>query len=290
MRTTTTHRALALGLLTAAPAAWLAGCGVDSDVTVEDARAAVREFDASSRSDLTTAPLVEVSTDVTIGEAIEDALDDIASFWESQAPCTAVSLDATGITVDFGSLDDNCLFNGHTFAGLDHISFDNLLVGDLQVHHAVDQLTNGDVTLDGDADVTWQGDGEGRNVAIDYTIADFVDANLVEVTGEHTIARLDPALPVWDGGFTLDGTRSWTRGRATWSVDMDGLELLPTDAAPQAGDVVVTDPKGRELAITYGRLDGDTVTATVTLPSGKVVVFFVTPDGEVVDGDEDAGA
>ena len=115
----------------------------------------------------------------------------------------------------------------------------------------------------------------------DFVFANFVDASIVEVIGDHVTRRLDPELPVREGGFVLDGTRDWSGTSGDWSIEMTDLEVRPQDPAPQGGTVELVDPKGNTLTIAYERIDEDTIAATVVGRDGLRRLFHIDADGEV---------
>lgn len=255
----------------------------DDGVALAEAREAVYEANVSASADRATADGIEVSTEFAPGDE-PGALGTIADFWESQEACTTVSVDGNVITVDFGTLDDNCEFDGRTYAGLDTISVMSVDPLGLAVQHDWNQFTNGNVTLDGSAAVTWIGDEQTRHVVTDFVFANFVDASIVEVRGNHVTGRIDPDVPVRIGGFTLDGVREWTSASGDWTLDMTALELRPQDPAPQAGTVELTNPAGNTLTIAYERIDDHTIAATVVGPSGLRHVFHIDANGEITAG------
>lgn len=259
------------------------GPEADEDLTQEEARTAVLEVQESSAGDVATIEVIDVSTDFTIGGQIFDALNSIADFWESQADCTTVSMEGDVITVDFGSLDDGCEYRGHTWAGLDTITILGVVEGNLRVEHEFTQFTNGNVTLDGTATVTWSSSEDTRHVVTDYTLANFVTDTIVEVRGDHTTGRLDPDRPIRESGFTLDGSKEWTGENGLWMTELNDIEWRIDDPAPQAGAARVTSAGGKTLTIRYDRIDGNTTSARVTGPNGNEFLFRITADGTVVD-------
>ncbi|MEQ1502099.1 MAG: hypothetical protein ABMB14_07700 [Myxococcota bacterium] len=268
----------------------LVGCVLDGpnkdELTPAEAKTAIESLNQTARSDNASAAIVDVTTDVTVGDPLSAIIGGVSDFWESQAPCTAVSVGGDTLTLDFGSLADDCTFAGHTYAGIDTVAFTAVDPGTMKVMHTFDAFTNGNVTIDGTTDVTWTGDDDWtRHVESDYVFANFVDPTLVEVHSEHTVSRLDPAVPIRDGGFVLSGTRDWTvDDHNDWSMTMNDLKLMIDDAAPFAGTAEVVTPDDRNLSIVYDRLDDGTITATVTGEGGnKSLVFYIDQDGVVND-------
>jgi hypothetical protein len=257
---------------------------VQSSLTSEEAREAVGRMGELARADLFTVHFVEVSTDGTVGDRIEERMQRMRAFFASQAHCTTVSLEGDTVILDFGTLEDECVFRGHTYAGVDAITYDEDVELDrLNVKHEFEGFTNGEITLDGELGVRWNDRKDLRRVATDYTLTDFEGAELVTVHSDHTLTRLDPAQGFWEGGFGLDGSREWIINGKTWTTEMRGIEVLMTDPAPMAGTLRVTNPDGDQMDIRY-RKDGDLIFARVIGVEGQVWVFVIHSDGEILEG------
>lgn len=230
-----------------------------------EALQALDQVNQSSRGEAATGDVIEVSTDVTIGDALADAAARIADFWESQAPCTEVTVEGAKVTLDYGTLDDACTFEGHTYAGINTVEVVATTPGQLQVDHSWSGFTNGDVTVDGEAVVTWTGDDATRRVETAHTWSD-TEGVTVDVVGDHVQGPLDGEAPGWAGwlgGIWMDGAREWTGDDGTYTLDMTDLELRWIDPAPQAGSLTVTNPDGKSLDVIYERIDDDTIQATL---------------------------
>lgn len=258
-----------------------AGCLETEDMTGLEALQALGEVNQSARGEQATADVIEISTDFTIGEALEAAAQTIAEFWESQAPCTEVTVDGPVTTIDYGTLDDDCTFNGKTFAGVNTITIGSTNPGDLEVEHGWNGFTNGDVTVDGGALVTWSGEDDSRHVVTEHTWSDNADGTTVDVFGDHVTAPLEAGVRVWESGFTLDGSREWTSETGDWTLDMTDLELRLIDPAPQWGTIGVTNPDGKSVEIVYDRVDETTIQATLTGLRGGDRVYHITALGQI---------
>jgi hypothetical protein len=254
-----------------------------------EALQALGQVGRSARGEQATADVIEVSTDFTIGGAIEQAAAELASFWESQAPCAEVTVEGAVATIDYGTLDDGCSWHGHTYAGISQVGVASVTPGELEVEHAWIGLTNGETAVDGEATVTWSGDDLTRRVVTEHTWTDEATGETVDVRGDHVTGRIDDGVPVWQSGFTLDGTRDWTvhegAARGEWALEMDGLELMLIDPAPQAGTASVTAPSGRSLNIEYARVDDDTISATLSPLRGGDRVYHISRLGAVEEAD-----
>jgi hypothetical protein len=258
---------------------------VCDELTEPEARAAIAQVDEVTRPDRASVEIVDVTADVTVGERLAAAANRWRAFFASQQPCTDVSVDRNVVTVDFGTLDDECAFAGRTYAGVDTITVTRLRDqdDDLQVRHDLDGFTNGEISITGEKTVYRTGDG-GRGVRADYTVLDLDTARSLDVLSQHTLRPLDPALPISEGGFRLNGDRSWTDGvSGEWRLAMNHLAFFLDDAAPHDGNVVLTNPVGRTLTIRFSQVDDDTTRAVVRGPRGDTIVFRITVDGDVVE-------
>ena len=258
---------LVLGSLTL-----LVGCDADY-MTGAEAFEALVESNESSRGEQATSEAIEISTDATIGDAVEAYAQALAAFWESQVDCTTVTTSGTTVTVDYGTLEDDCTYNGNTYAGIVEVSVTDISLAQIDVEHTWTGFTNGDVQVDGGAFVLWDVDDETRTVATEHTWMDVDDGTTVDVVGEHVWGYIDSDQKIL-GGVTLDGTRDWTSDSGEWHVDMEGLELRLQDPAPQAGLIKLTNPGGKFLQIEYTRIDDDTIEAVLT-GTREPIVFHI---------------
>lgn len=259
----------------------LAGCD-DEEMGLIEALDAMAQVNQSARGEQATAEVVEVSTEFTIGAALIDAAQAIGDFWDSQAPCTTVTLDGALVTIDYGTLEDDCVYNQHTYAGVNTVEVVSTTLGTLQVDHTWTGFTNGDVQVDGAAEVTWDGSDLSRRVVTDHTWTDVNDPSLqVDVHGDHVTAPMETGVSFWNWGFTLDGTREWTTEGETWSLVMADMELRMLDPAPQAGTVDLVAPNGKTLTILYDRVDEDTISATLMGVRGGDRVYHISRLGQV---------
>lgn len=235
----------------------LTACG--DTLTTTEAKEAVSRSVSSAKAEALTTEVVEITTEFTLGEAVEEAAENLRSFLESQIPCSTVTRDGAEVTLDFGTLDDACTWNGETYAGVVSVSVVSV-DGTLEVHHTWEGLTNGELTLDGEATVTWDPGARTRNVQHTLTWTDADGA--WEASGDRTQSLLDESAGL-AGGIVVDGSRSWTDGEATWDLDIAGIELRAQDPCPQAGVYTVTTPAGKTATLSFERLDEDTIQVTL---------------------------
>jgi hypothetical protein len=159
----------------------------------------------------------------------------------------------------------------------------NTTSGELEATHGWVGFQNEDVMVDGGALVTWSGQDLTRRVETEHTWTDLDDGTMVDVLGDHIFGYLDEGAGLL-GGFTLEGTRSWSGESGDWDLDMADVEARLIDPVPQAGTFTVTDPEGRALEIAYERVDDTTIQATIT-GTRQPLVFHINALGgtELVD-------
>lgn len=251
----------------------------EAPMSLQEAKEAMTESFSSSKGEAATDDVIYVSTDFTIGAALADAAEELRAWWASQAPCAEVSVDGATVTVDFGDLSDACTWNGHTYAGLASVTVDSTTGGQLGVHHAWTGFSNGQVTLDGTADVTWTGgDDPSREVSHDLSWDD--GARTIAATGERTMTLVDPDAGLSEG-VQIDGQRAWQGERGLFGLSIDGVQVRGQDPVPQAGVYTVENPDGKTLSMTFTRLDDDTIQAVLSGLRGGDRVYEVSSTGEI---------
>lgn len=246
-------------------------------MTYREALEAVAEAAASGKGEALTQEIIEVSTDFTLGAAVADAAAELAAWLESQIPCSTVALEGTTITVDFGDLGDACSYNGHTYAGLWAITIQRNDTDDVVVDHEWTALSNGDVTLDGTAQVTWGTGDPWRKVvhAVSWTDVE----GTVEASGNRFQQLLDESAGL-EGGIEVDGDRDWSGESGDWHLDIDHVEMRGQDPVPQAGTYALLTPDDKSVTLTFERIDDDTIRCTLTA-TNRSWTFDVSRSGEV---------
>ena len=112
-------------------------CGKQDDsLTREEARTALDESVTSTQASSLTCGLVEISTHFTIGDGVTAALEELRNFIESQIPCSSVTVGESTLTVNFGTLNDNCTYHVQTYAGEWRLTVIKNAPGEVEVHHA----------------------------------------------------------------------------------------------------------------------------------------------------------
>jgi hypothetical protein len=252
-------------------------------LTAAEFREAVDDIVAEGQVQSMENGVIEITTSFTIGQAVEEIAQEIRDFLESQAACSNTTVeveDGARISIDFGELGDACVYNGHTYAGEVEIVVHREDDG-VHVDHTYFGLTNGVITLDGTKDVVWsEADGVvERDIESDITWEK--DGREVDAQSSRTMTFLD-----WGEGPTqriqIDGTRDWQSPDGDSHLDIDEVEFRLVDPVPQAGSYTLTIPSGKDLGLSFRRIDEDTIEVTAEGPR-RSRVFHVTSRGGVED-------
>lgn len=265
MRTTTLAFFAVLAALTLL--AGSTGCRVDP-LTRSEAQEALEESSIDAQASALTSASIELSTDFTIGEAAANAAQRIRDFVQSQLPCAQITLQDHTLEIDYGATGA-CTFRGQSFRGSHTISVVRNDEDDVVVTHAWDGLSNGRISVTGEAEVTWTLDDPSRRVVHDLTWTRLSDGRSGRGTGDRTQRPLDGGLVE---GFSVDGARSWDGPRGHWELDIDGIEMRWVDPVPQAGTLALTTPKGTLITLQFERLDADSI--GVTARGGDRTIHF----------------
>lgn len=266
-----THLIAPLGALTllSTPACDTGG------LTSAEMRMAVEESVATGQAESVQQDVVEITTSFTLGDAVDAALAEIEAFIKSQSPCATVTPSGDhGLVIDFGSLADACTYRGHNYAGTLTVSV--ALDGAAAiVTHDLDGFTNGTVTVDGSAEVTWT--TENRRVVSDFSFER--EGRVTALTSDRTQRLLDAGQGL-AGGIVVDGERAWKNDRGDFTVEIDAVELRAVDPVPQAGTYRITLPSGNSTEMTFTRVDADTIEVRVDGPR-RYRVFRVNSAGAI---------
>jgi len=258
----------------------LTGCPKKKDeetLTAAEALQAVEEATLASQAEGLTSASVEITTSFTIGQAVQNAAQEIGAFVQSQLPCADVTLDSATLTVTYGAKPGNCTYKGHTFKGSHAITVSKNDQAEVVVDHTWTGLSNGRVELDGTATVTWNFQDKTRHVVHSATWTRVADGFSVTGQGDRTQSVLEGGL---FEGIKVDGSRDWTSVRGTWDLSIEGVEMRWVDPVPQAGAYKLLTPKNKLLSLSFSRLDEDTI--SVTVANGKRSFSFdVTKAGAV---------
>ncbi len=257
-------------------------CGA---LTREEAAEALEEIKVSSQAQALTSESVEISTNFTIGDAVEHAAEELRSFIQTQLPCADVSLELNPmaergaiLTIEYGAKDGDCSYRGKEFTGRHIVSLARNDKDLVEVDHVWESLSNGEVMVDGSATVEWDFENETRHVVHNAEWTRLSDGRMGEGSGD----RLQHALAggLLAEGFGVDGSRRWKGESGTWDLDIDGVEMRWVDPVPQAGKYTLDTPFDKQLSVSFDRISATSIKVTLAGPRRSFDFKVLTlPDG-----------
>lgn len=252
----------------------LPACDLEPSASREEMREAVVEVAELGEGLGAQDDIIELTTSFTLGQGAQAAAEEIRAFVESQVSCSTVTVEPGRVSIDFGELGDACVYRGRTYAGV--VTVDVELPGDgAHVTHTYEGFTGGRVIMDGTANVTWNG-GE-RHIVGDWTFTS--DERTIEVDSDRTqtFRRCEDVEAVC---VSVTGERQWTSPRGEWDMTIEGVEARSIDPVPEAGLYTVVNPEGREIGMSFSRVDEDTIQVDIT-GGRRDITFQVTAAGQV---------
>jgi hypothetical protein len=252
------HRNLAIALFSLLLVA--IGCKVEH-LTSEQARETLEESSIASQAEALTAASVEISTDFTIGQAVERAAEEIRTFVGSQLPCAEITIANATLTIEYGARPGNCVYRGHTFSGTHTIAVESNEERDVIVQHDWDGLSNGRVSVTGEATVTWSREDRSRHIVHELTWTRLSDGKSGVGTGNRTQTALAGGIAE---GIELDGTRAFETERGRWELDIDQVQMRWIDPVPQSGAYELETPFDKSVRMTFERIDEASIGVTVS--------------------------
>ena len=249
------------------------------DLTLGEAREAVEESATASQASALTSASVELSTRFTLGQAAAQAAAELQAFVRSQLPCAEVSRESETLRIEYGARGGACSYNGHTFEGSHSVTITRIGERDVAVQHLWEGFSNGRVSVTGSAEVTWSATERTRRIVHETTWTRLIDGMMGVGDGERTQTAFGSREQrPW--GIRVDGERSWEGDAGRWALDIDGIEMLWMDAAPQAGSYVLQTPFGKSLTLSFERLDSSRIAVSANT-GRRVFEFTVSSQGAV---------
>jgi hypothetical protein len=243
----------------------VAGCG---RVSREDAE------DALDQAALATQAQLLMDTIVALGEGAprtvtpESAARALAAQLDRLIDCADASAEADKVLVDFGTPDRPCEFGGRALSGCAELRIlentaERLVIDHYWVQGArtvchEDDFSDGALTVDGTATVTWTGPPGARDIVQhDVVWRPTQSGRTVAATGTLSAAAQGDA-----GALRLTGSQTWATEGADWQLESVDILVAPDDFLPTEGTHVVTNPAGEPISIRYSRSeDGHTTVA-----------------------------
>jgi len=255
----------------------LTGCPKEGELTAAEAQESLQQAAAASQAENLASASVDISTNFTIGDALDQAATELKTFVTSQLPCADVTLDGTTLTVEYGVNPGNCRYRGHEFSGTSAITVTKNDPREVVVDHVWTGLSNGLVQLDGTAHVTWNFSDQTRHVVHDVKWTQLASGRTGQGSGDRIQKPLSGGIAE---GIEIDGSRSWTGARGTWDLAIDGVQMRWSDPVPQAGRYSLSTPYDKSVSMSFSRVDDDTIQVTVAGPK-RDFSFTVSKAGAI---------
>ncbi len=259
----------------------LGACSSD-DVDDVEMRVALDEAIASGEAQGAETDLLDLTTnegDPPDGAPTRGRLrgpglrDHMRGLIASQLPCSTLEdLGENTLRITFGTAERPCTFRESSWSGVVTVSYESTDDATI-ITHAYDGVTNGKVQFDGTSEVTRT--DEQRHIVNEFTFQGR------RGTFSSSSDRIHTPMP-GGLGVHIDGTRDVERPTGIAHVDIIEVEIARGDVVPQDGSYVRTAPDGREMTMTFARLDADTI--EVTIVGGRHDrVFEVDAGGRIHD-------
>jgi len=269
----------ARALLIAALPLALTGCPKEREepLTQAEAQQALEESSISAEAEVLTSGTIEISTNFTIGQAVEAAAEELQAFIESQLPCAEITLSPGSLVVEYGALPGECTYHGQTYSGTHTITVQRNEEAEVVVNHEWDELSNQRLSVTGEATVTWSLADQTRHVVHELTWTRLSDGRTGTGAGDRTQRALSGGILE---GIQVDGTRTWDGQAGHWDLAIDGVQMRWVDPVPQAGSYTLATPFDKSLGLAFERQDADTIEVTVT-SGARHFSFLVSQAGDV---------
>jgi hypothetical protein len=259
----------------------LTGCPREKEeLTAGEARQALEQASDAGQAEGLTSASVDISTNFTIGSAVKAGAEELGTFIATQMPCADVQLEDATLTVTYGAKPGNCVYRGHTFSGMHTVSIERNDDASVQVHHEWVDFSNGVVSLDGTADVTWNFSDKTRRVQHESNWTHIKSGRTGTGTGDRVQSVLAGGLAE---GIQVDGNRTWDGERGHWDLAIDGVQMRWTDPVPQAGSYTLVTPfDNKSVSMSFDRVDDDTIKVTVA-GANREFSFTVSKLGDIAE-------
>ncbi len=230
-------------------------------LTRSEGAAALEEASLDAEAASLTSGSIEITTDFTIGDAVENAAMEIADFVRTQLPCARITVEGATITVEYGVNPGTCTYRGQTYGGLHQVTVMRNQMDDVVVSHRWEDFHNDDLSVTGTAMVTWSFANQTRHVVHELTWTRQSDGRSGTGSGDRLQRPLEEGIFT---GFQEDGSRRWDGEAGTWTLDIEGVQFRWVDAVPQAGVYTLTTPDLKVLSLSFARSASTTITVTIT--------------------------
>lgn len=266
-----------LALLTLCPLV-LTGCPRDQseDLTLAEASQALDETTVESQGQGLASDTIEIATHFTIGQASENAAQEVSDFVTSQLPCASVTVTSNTVTINYSANGSTCTYHGHVITGTSTVSIEKNDSGDVVVDHQWTALSDGLVQLDGTANVTWSQADQTRHVVHDVVIERLRDQKTMDSTGDRRQSALNGDVAT---GIVVNGSRSWASASGTWALSINNVQMRWSDRVPHAGSYSLVTARAKTLTLSFARRDSDMISVTLA-GANKSFTFDVNSNGD----------
>ena len=240
---------------------FLSGC---IGLTLDEAKQVLEETKLVSQTSALTSSSVEICTSFTIGDAVQQAAEELRDFIASQLPCAEITVEpGAKLIINYGANPGDCRYNGHTFSGSHTITIERNEQSAVQVGHVWEDFSNQVVELDGSATVTWDFSARTRHVVHENTWTRLSDGRTGVGTGDRIQEALDEGIL---SGFRVDGERNWEGEGGEWDLDIDDVEMRWIDAVPQSGAYRLDAPFDKSVTVSFERISDTQIKVTIEGP------------------------
>jgi hypothetical protein len=240
---------------------FLSGC---IGLTLEEAKQVLEETKLVSQTSALTSSSVEICTNFTIGDAVQQAAEELRDFIASQLPCAEITIQGGDtLIIDYGVNPGDCRHNGHTFSGSHTITIERNERSAVQVSHTWDAFSNQVVQLDGEATVTWDFSALTRRVVHANHWTRLADGRTGDGSGDRLQEALEEGIL---SGFRVDGERTWIGEAGEWNLDIDNVEMRWIDAVPQSGTYKLDAPFDKSVTVRFERVSDTQIKVTIEGP------------------------
>ena len=244
----------------------------DTSLTNGEAAAALEEAGISAQAQALTSSSIEITTNFTIGMAVENAAAELRTFIETQLPCAEVTLSGATLTIRYGARPGTCVYRGQRYAGTHSVTIMRNAMDDVVVSHTWTDFHNDTVGVEGTAMATWSFANRTRHVVHQLTWTRLSDGRQGVGTGDRLQSELAGGLLV---GFQEDGNYEWAGDSGTWTLDVNAVQMRWVDAVPQAGSYILSTPEGKTLTLAFERIDPTKIHVTIS-NGGREIAIDVT--------------
>ncbi len=243
------------------PVAVLCLASACSQVSREDAEGALDQAALAVQAHALMATVVALAAPTQTGVPIPTAATRLASTIQRLVACATTTAAGDTILIDFGAAARPCLYAGRTLSGCAQLRIlangaDTLVIdhywvaGSLRDCHG-DDFSDGAMTVDGTATVTWDLTTARRDILQrDLVWRANSTTRTTSAAGALAEQDLEPKT-----GVRVDGAQTWTTEGADWQLQSTGVTIGFDDYLPSAGTHVVTNPSGDLITLEYTRTD-----------------------------------